>query len=461
MNELKDINALVVGLGRSGMAAVRHLRGRGARVVGTDVKGADKLGPIKDEVESLGASLDLGRNDPALISGCDLVVVSPGVPLDLPLLSAAIGSGIPVVGEMELAVREIVRPIIAVTGTNGKTTTTALIGHLLNSAGISACVAGNIGNPILGDLERANASAYVVLEVSSFQLDTAPSLRADIAVWLNVTEDHIDRHGSFRAYVASKAKLFERMKPGGIGIYNACNVEVLRAIGSSHGTLVPFYASGKGQGATAGGPGEGGVRSWREGENLMVATGRGGVHEYPLSGIKLRGTHNIENVLAAISAAEFAGASHEGIRDALSSFRGLPHRLEYVCEHGGVTYFDDSKGTNVGATMMALGSFDMPVVLIAGGQSKGADLSPLVPMVRGKVRKAILMGEAAGEMESLFEGVIATARARTMDDAVRAAAQSAQPGDVVLLSPACASLDMYKDYAERGEAFVRAVKKLT
>jgi len=458
MNELKDINALVVGLGKSGMAAVRHLRGRGARVVGTDVKRADKLGPVKDEIESLGASLDLGRNDPALISGCDLVVVSPGVPLDLPLLSAAIGSGIPVVGEMELAVREIGRPIIAVTGTNGKTTTTALIGHLLNSAGISACVAGNIGNPILGDLERANSSQYVVLEVSSFQLDTAPSLRADIAVWLNVTEDHIDRHGSFRAYVASKARLFERMKPEGIAIYNACNGEVVRAISSSNATLVPFYACDKGQSHLAGGPEKRGA--WRDGERLMVVTGRGGIHEYPLAGIRMRGNHNIENILAAISAAEFAGAEPEEIKEALAGFQGLPHRLQYVCEHRGVTYFDDSKGTNVGATLMALDSFDSPVVLIAGGQSKGADLSPLVPRVKGKVRKAILIGEAAGEMERLFEGVIATARARAMDDAVRVAAQSAQPGDVVLLSPACASLDMYKDYAERGEAFIKAVKKL-
>lgn len=460
MTSLKDKRVLVVGLGLSGRAAARHCAMRGASVIAVDDKGTDDLGDVAMELSQLGVELSLGRDNRALAEGAELVVASPGIPLAHPLVAAARERGVPVVGEMELAVREIDRPIIAVTGTNGKTTTTSLIGHLLSSSGIRACVAGNIGNPILGDLAKARSSDRVILEVSSFQLDTTPSLRSDIAIWLNATEDHVDRHGSFDAYVASKAKLFTQMGPRGVGIYNVCDDAVSGAALASRARLIPFDAEGVVLKPGAEDIAVSNGCGWYEGGRLLVRIGEGRVHEYPLSKARLKGSHNRENMLAAVLAAEVAGAKYDRIRDALASFAGLPHRVEYVGERAGVTYFDDSKGTNVGATVMALSGFKKPVILIAGGQAKGADLAKLVPAVRDKVKRAILMGEAAPDMERLFDGATVTERAGTMDDAVRAAAMCAEPGDVVLLSPACASFDMYKDYAERGESFKRAVEKL-
>jgi len=453
METFKDKRILVVGLGRSGAAAARHCAIRGAQVLGVDSKSAGALCEGVGELKALGVELSLGADDVDFGRGFDLVVVSPGVSLDHAILNRARGMDIPIVGEMELAVREIERPVIAVTGTNGKTTTTALIGHLLETAGISACVAGNIGAPIVGELSRAHSSDYVVLEVSSFQLDTTPSLRARIAVWLNATEDHIDRHGSFEAYVASKAKLFEQMGSDGTGIFNARDDAVSGAVGSLSARLIPFDAEGSAV-ADSSGP-----AAWYEGGKLNVRVGKG-IHEYPLSEIKLEGVHNRENMLAAAAAAELAGAGREKIYEGLTTFKGLPHRMEFVAELSNVAFFDDSKGTNVGATLRALDAFERPVVLIAGGLAKGADLSPLVSSVKGKVKRAVLIGEAAGEMERLFRGVVETVRAGSMDDAVRAAVEAAVPGDVVLLSPACASQDMFRDYAERGDAFREAVDKL-
>jgi UDP-N-acetylmuramoylalanine--D-glutamate ligase len=453
METLKDKRVLVVGLGRSGTAAARHCAIRGARVTAVDAKGASELGKSAGELLAVGVDLKLGTNDVDIAQGFDLVVASPGVPLDHALLSGAREKGVPIVGEMELALREIDRPVIAVTGTNGKTTTTALIGHLLETSGISACVAGNIGNPIVGELSNAHSSDYVVLEVSSFQLDTTPSLRANIAVWLNVTEDHIDRHGSFEGYVSSKAKLFSQMRRDGVGVYNACDETVAKAVGALSAKLIPFDAEGCGV------AGRSGPAAWHEDGKLKVRMGEE-VHEYPLTEARLTGPHNRENMLAAVAAAELAGADSGKIYEGLTTFSGLPHRVEFVAERAGVSFFDDSKGTNVGATLKALDNFERPVVLIAGGLSKGADLAPLVPKVREKVKSAVLIGEAAGEMERLFDGVTSTVRAKSMDDAVKVATKSAEPGDVVLLSPACASMDMFRDYAERGEAFKRSVNKL-
>lgn len=453
METLKDKKILVVGLGRSGAAAARHCAIRGGEVTAVDSKSARELGGCVEELAAIGVKLELGASDVDPARGFDIVVASPGIPLDHTILKRARKMSIPVVGEMELAVREIDRPVIAVTGTNGKTTTTALIGHLLETSGMSACVAGNIGNPIVGDLGRAHSSDYVVLEVSSFQLDTTPSLRARIAVWLNISEDHIDRHGSFESYVSSKAKLFGQMGSEGMGIYNARDGRVAKAVEGFRAKLIPFDAEG-GEVAHRSGP-----AAWYESGNLRIRTGEE-VHEYPLAETKLEGLHNRENMIAAVVTAELAGADCGKIYEGLTTFTGLPHRVEFVAERAGVSFFDDSKGTNVGATLKALDNFERPVVLIAGGLAKGSDLAPLVPKVKEKVKKAVLIGEAAGEMEKLFHGVTTTVRARSMENAVRAAVDSAVPGDVVLLSPACASMDMFRDYAERGDAFKEAVNKL-
>jgi UDP-N-acetylmuramoylalanine--D-glutamate ligase len=454
---MKDLNGkkiLVVGLGRSGLAAVRHCVSNGARVMATDAKPLEELGVGAQELLSLGVELSLGRNDASAAERADMVIVSPGVPLDVPVIVNALSRGVPVVGEMELAARELDRPIVAVTGTNGKTTTTALIGHLLKASGIEACVAGNIGTPILSCLDAARASDVVVLEVSSFQMETTPSLKADVAVWLNATEDHVDRHGSFQAYVNSKAKLFEQMGGEGFGIYNVNDAVVAARMTSMEVNLVPFDAEGNAC------QHRGGSCGACDGHDLVTHTERNGEQRYPIAGARLVGVHNRENMLAAVLASELSGASPEAVRAALQTFNGLPHRMQFVAELEGVSYYDDSKGTNVGAVVRALQGFERPVVLIAGGLSKGADLSPLADKVEGKVRKAILIGEASGEMEKIFTGRTETERASSMEDAVRKSRAAAKSGDSVLLSPACASFDMFRDYAERGDAFQAAVRKL-
>ncbi|MFA4973790.1 MAG: UDP-N-acetylmuramoyl-L-alanine--D-glutamate ligase [bacterium] len=456
MREWRGKKALVIGLGRSGVAAARFLASEGAIVTAEDAKPEDALAAAIESLVGLGVSFSLGRHDPKLAVGSDFIVASPGVPLDLPGLVAATKKGVPLVGEMELAIQRITRPIVAVTGTNGKTTTTALIGHLLSGAGISACVAGNIGTPILDLVEEANRSKYVVLEVSSFQLDTAPSLSAKIAVWLNATRDHIDRHGSFENYVASKARLFSQMKGDGFGVYNASDEAVSRWAVKSGCTLVPFDPTG----GIFSDPGDGpSMRGWFSDGDLFVKLGGKASRRYPLSKANLTGRHNRENMLAALLATSLAGADPAAIEEGLATFEGLPHRVQLVAEHKGVRYYDDSKGTNVGATVRAIEGFEEPIILIAGGLSKGCDFSDLVPAVRARVKEAVLIGEAAEEMERTLGKGIATKRASSMDEAVTIACGDAHPGDVVLLSPACASFDMFRDYADRGRAFAEAVKK--
>ncbi|MBN1282178.1 MAG: UDP-N-acetylmuramoyl-L-alanine--D-glutamate ligase [Proteobacteria bacterium] len=457
MDDLREKKVLVVGLGRSGVAAARFLAREGAFVTAEDLRPRKSMMELSADLERNNISLSLGRHDPRLALSSDLIVASPGVPLDLDSLRLASERGIPVVGEMELAVRRIARPVIAVTGTNGKTTTTALIGHLLSSAGIEACVAGNIGTPILEVVEEANRARFVVLEVSSFQMDTTPSLVADTSVWLNATRDHIDRHGSFEAYVASKAKLFSQMRPEGFGIYNAADGSVSRSVADSRCRLVPFDATG---GAASEAQGDARSRGWFEGGDLCVQAEGLALERYPLSKARLAGGHNRENMLAALLAARLAGADPRSAAQGLATFEGLPHRVQLVAEHKGVRYYDDSKGTNVGATARAIEGFDEPIVLIAGGLSKGCDFSELAPAVRGRVKEAVLIGEAAPEMERALAPCTRIKRASSMDEAVCVAAKDAEPGDVVLLSPACASFDMFRDYAHRGAAFADAVRRL-
>ncbi len=457
MDDMRGKRVLVIGLGRSGVAAARYCTGVGAQVTVSDAKPEVALRKNVEALEGLPVEFSLGENHPTLPAKSDLIVISPGVPLDLPGLAEARAQGVPIIGELELAVQRTAAPVIAVTGTNGKTTTTALLGHLLNAAGMRVCVAGNIGTPLLGVLEEAAAAAVVVLEISSFQIDTTPSLKPRIAVWLNVTEDHLDRHGSFGQYVASKARLLSQVPPDGHAVYNIADPAVAEAVSKVRCRRFPFDATGKILSATRG---EGG-RSWYGGGDLMVSVGGTSATRYNLAQAQIFGLHNRENMLAALSAAELAGASPEALEQGLYSFTGLPHRIEFVLEHQGVRYYDDSKGTNVGATIRALQSFAEPVVLIAGGLGKGADFTPLAEVVRQKVKKLVLIGEAADQMQQQLAGAAGTVRAATMEKAVELASRAAEPGDVVLLSPACASFDMFRDYADRGRAFVGAVEAIT
>jgi UDP-N-acetylmuramoylalanine--D-glutamate ligase len=455
MYKLDGKRVVIVGLGKSGIAAARHCCAMGANVVVSDAKVADELTSAISELEGLRIEFSLGKNEPNIFIGADAIVISPGIPLGLAGLSEARARCIPVIGEMELAVSNITRPIVAVTGTNGKTTTTALIGHLLERAGINRIVAGNIGTPILSEVEEANKSDCVVLEVSSFQIDTSPSLKPHISIWLNVTPDHLDRHGSMDAYVESKLAMFMNMGSKGFGIYNAADERVFQAAMSASCTLVPFDATGRRINKKSGAR----LAGWFDGRDLCTRSGR---HEnrYGLSDVMLRGMHNRENMLAALLACELCGADPSILDSGLKSFKGLPHRVQFVRELLGVKFYDDSKGTNIGATRRALEDFAEPVVLIAGGQSKGVDLAPLKKVIDGRVKHMVVMGEAAEEMERVFKEVTTVSRVASMHDAVKAAAGVAQAGDIVLLSPACASLDMFRDYADRGERFASEVMEL-
>ncbi len=441
---------LVIGVGRSGIASVRYLVNKGANVTVNDRRSPSECKKVFEALDGLSLQYELGGHDPSIVAGMDLVIASPGVPNDLPIIGRAKALGITIMSELELALTEINTPIVAVTGTNGKTTTTTLIGHLLESSGLKVCVAGNIGMPLLDVIETANQSDWVVLEVSSFQLETAPSLRPKIAVWLNASPDHLDRHASFEEYVSIKTSLFHKLLPGGVGIYNIEDATVAQELDKVTASLVPFSIKHSQE-----------LGGWCEEKSLVTKLDKIGTKVFSLQSVELAGEHNQENMLAAVLVAQHCGVNDEQILSgALTSFQGLRHRLEFVRELEGVRYYDDSKGTNVGATIGALKSFKQDVVLLAGGQSKGGDFAPLVPLVKDRVKQVILFGEAAEAIGAVLQPVAKTVLASSMEEAVSHARQVSAPGDVVLLSPACASLDMYRDYAERGEAFVAAISGL-
>lgn len=450
MKDLKDKKVLVVGLGRSGVAAAGFAASRGARVTVTDQKSEAELSESLRALNGFDLHRSLGGCDESLFEQADLVVMSPGVPTDIPGVARARAGGIPVIGEMELALGEIDRPIVAITGTNGKTTVAHLVKHLMESSGISCCLGGNVGIPITSLVKEAKSADWVVLEVSSFQLETAPSLRPTIAVWLNATPDHLDRHLNFEQYVEIKARLFGPLTPETWGIYNAEDEVVRGAVISSRATLVPFdalYAREDG--------------GWYEDGDLWVNIEPRGRRRFNLRNVKLEGRHNRENMLAAILAVMLAGGGSESIQEGLETFGGLPHRMEFVVEVDGVRFYDDSKGTNIGATMRALDSFAEPVILIAGGQDKAADFTKLKPQIDEGVKRLVLIGEAADRIADAMGSDVEIVRASSMDDAVKTAWNVADPGDVVLLSPACASFDMFRDYAHRGDCFKESITAIT
>jgi len=462
--DFKNKKILVIGLGRSGAAAARFAIERGANVTVSEKQGASAVQKYIEELKGLPINYSFGDNDPKLMKQADLIIMSPGVPHNIAGLSDARRSGVPVIGELELAVREITTPIIAVTGTNGKTTTTALIGHILSSCGFKVCVGGNIGTALtnlIGEAEKAN---WAVVEVSSYQLETTPSLSPRIGVLLNLTPDHLDRHASFEEYAAIKARLFEMLGTDGFGIYNMADTVVTSAVRKSRAHLIPFDATGKmkkdGSGRFAPRDSSRVAGGWCEDDKLVVHLPLHSREEYALGKVALRGTHNCENMLAAVIAASLCGGDRKRIQKGLETFRGLAHRIELVGEYNSIRFYDDSKGTNVGATVAALENFMGPVILIAGGLDKGGSYAPLAEPIRRQVKQLILIGEAKEKMRRELGSLTNTVIAKSMEDAVRLAHGASAPGDVVLLSPACASFDMFRDYAERGEVFARAVKNI-
>jgi UDP-N-acetylmuramoylalanine--D-glutamate ligase len=438
----------VVGLARSGVAAARLLRAAGAQVVATDAREPGALGDEVRALAALGVRLAGPAADP--LGDVEMVVVSPGVPLDGPQLAPARRRGIPIIGELELGWRACETPAVAVTGTNGKTTTTALAGALLARQGWPVLVAGNIGTPLAGGAAHVPPDGWLVLEVSSFQLETIEAFRPRVAAVLNLTPDHLDRHGTLAAYAAAKARIFENQELADAAVLNDDDPGARALASSVRAHLIWFSRR----------------RELPHGlflrEGWIVARLDGVTERVcPLAEIGLRGAHNIENVLAAAACARWLGVPPAAIREGVAAFRAVAHRIEPVRELDGIAYFNDSKGTNVESTIKALESFAEPVVLIAGGKGKGQDFAPLARAARGRVTRAVLMGEDAPRLAEAFaRESVAVVRSASLAEALAAARAAAAPGSVVLLSPACASFDMFDNYEHRGDVFKQLVQKL-
>jgi UDP-N-acetylmuramoylalanine--D-glutamate ligase len=443
LESLRGRVVTVVGLARSGMAAVRLLHTIGARVIATDTKPLSTLGSEVRDLARLGVRVLVGGVYPEAVQDVALVVVSPGVPLASPQLAEARPASTPVIGELELGWRAMEADTLAITGTNGKTTTTTLTGALLTEQARPVLVAGNIGTPLAAHALTFPADGLVVCEASSFQLETTEAFHPRVAAVLNVTPDHLDRHGSLNAYVDAKARIFRNQIEADCAVLNADD-EVVRSLASRTRATVVWFSRQR--------PLEHGVFV-RDG--WIVANLHGEVEQIsPLSEIFLRGGHNVENVLAATACALWIGVAPAAIRRAIARFRGVPHRIEFIRDLKGVQYYNDSKGTNVASTLRALESFDERIVLIAGGLGKGQDFQPLAQAARGRVVHAVLIGQDGPQIGAALEGVgVPTTAAVSFEAAVQAACAAARPGDVVLLSPACASFDMFKDFEHRGDVF--------
>ncbi|HVV49153.1 MAG TPA: UDP-N-acetylmuramoyl-L-alanine--D-glutamate ligase [Polyangia bacterium] len=441
---------LVVGLGRSGIAAAVLCAARGARVTVTDQRPAADLGRAVVQLPA-GVAQELGGHRRESFVGADLIVLSPGVP-EIPELAAARAAGVEITGELELASRFVSALIVAITGTNGKSTTTTLVGEMLRATGRPTFVGGNLGEPLAEAVgtPAAEAGGFCVVEVSSFQLETVETFHPRVAVLLNITADHLDRYDGMAGYAAAKARIFAAQTPGDFAVVNFDDPLSVRASDAARSrregfSIVETLATG----AWLGGP-------------LLVKLPGEPPESYPADLAWLLGQrHNQANALAALLAARLAGASPAQARAGLLAFRPLAHRMELVADAGDVAYYDDSKGTNVGAVVAALDGFPRPVVLIAGGRDKGGDYAPLAEALGRVGRAAVLIGEAADKMQAAFRGVLPVERAPTLEAAVEAARRLARPGDAVVLSPACSSFDMFRDYAHRAEVFRAAVARVT
>jgi UDP-N-acetylmuramoylalanine--D-glutamate ligase len=445
--ELSGKTVLVIGLKRTGTAVVRCVSERGGRARVTDRQTPVQLAPDLASLADISFDLRLGTEDESLLAGIDLVVPSPGVPQTAPLLKAAGQRGIPVWSEIELAFRLLSCPIVAVTGTNGKSTTTSLLGEFFRESGSRVFVGGNLGVPLL----EAIAGNYdvAVAEISSFQLEWIERFHPRIGVWLNLTEDHLDRHGTLAAYGAAKRAMFLHQTPAEWAVINRDDPEVARLANGLPGRHFSFGWNPVACGA------------WVNAQEKTLTVKHADVEmRFSLDHLRLHGHHNWENVMAAVSAATLWGISREVVERVLASFTGLPHRLEWIATKNDIAYFDDSKGTNVGAVVQSLAGFAGPVILLAGGVDKGGDYGPLRGPLRSKVKKLILFGAARETMKAALSGATDTRVVETLSEAVREAAAIACRGDTVLLSPACASFDQFRNYAHRGEVFRACVEEI-
>jgi UDP-N-acetylmuramoylalanine--D-glutamate ligase len=459
--DLNHKNILIVGLGISGIATARFAKQKGAFVTVTDMAGEKELGVHAAMAHQLGVIMEFGKHDIETFERADLIVLSPGVPHTILPIQRAMAKGVPIVGEFELAARYIREPVIAVSGTNGKTTTTTLLGSMLENSGLKVFVGGNIGNPLIDYAAKTGSADMVVAEVSSFQLDTITTFRPHVGVLLNITEDHLDRYPDFKSYARSKGRLFENQQQNDSAVLNGSDPIISSMTKHLHSRKLPFCHQ----------------ENSRAKERASALIHRGDLStpasitirmkehrkiSLHLSGTYFPGRHNLENAAAASLAALAGGGTPEGVQFALNEFKGLAHRIEYIETIDHVRFFNDSKATNVDAVIRALETFEEPILLIMGGRDKGGDFRKLWDPIRQHIKKLILMGEATHKIKSVLGDHFRerTQTASTMEDAVRSAYHAASPGDIVLLSPACASFDMYSSYAERGEDFRRVVRNL-
>jgi UDP-N-acetylmuramoylalanine--D-glutamate ligase len=448
MLELKGKKVLVVGLGKSGLAAAIFLRRQGAHVTVSDIRSAEALAKDIPALLDQGINVEAGGHGLLTFRRQDLIVVSPGVPLDTPELVQARNLGRPIIGELELAARFLKGQILAVTGSNGKTTTTSLIGEILEKSGIRTQVGGNIGVPVVALIEHSTDDTWNVLEVSSFQLETTEQFHPRIAVILNITPDHLDRHGTFENYALAKERIFLEQNQND---YCVLNADSPRAAASAERAQASVYWFSLEHAVEQG--------AWVDNGNILFRTSPSTPPEtvMPLSTIPLKGNHNVENVLASVCAARLAGASLESIRKAVEEFKAVEHRLEYIATINGIDVYNDSKATNVDATAKAIAAFPGNIHLILGGKDKNSDYTELNELLRARVKAVYTIGSAAAKIESHLRGVVPIHPCETLDKAVAAIAATAHPSDVVLLAPACSSFDQFDSYEHRGRVFKQLV----
>jgi UDP-N-acetylmuramoylalanine--D-glutamate ligase len=455
--DLTNKHILVVGLGKSGISTARFLVNRGCRVTVTDNRSEDELRDVLPGIRKMGVGVELGHHKDETFERADLIVLSPGVPHTIEPLRRAREKNIPVIGEIEMAYHFIDIPIIAITGTNGKSTTTLLLGEMLEQSGFTAILGGNLGPPMIAYANKHDTADFMVAEISSFQLDTIERFKPKVSIILNITDDHLDRYPDFDAYAQSKARIFNNQDATDICILNDKD-PIVRSVSKKLAARRFVFNCSQSIENRARVPGEN--RAWVTDQTIWFHTKDAGDQKIDCTDIPLTGQYNLENASAAGLAVLALGGKISGIEAALKKFKGLSHRVEFVDTIDGVKYYDDSKATNVDAVLRALESFFSPVVLIMGGRDKGGSYESLRSQVGQKVKQLILLGEAAEKINETIGDLVPTEMVSTMTQAVNMADKSTVSGDTVLLSPACSSFDMYESYAQRGSDFKQAVYHL-
>ena len=449
MSQEMDVNGkrvLVVGLGKSGVASALFLKARGARVTVSDSKSEAELHEHIPVLLDNGISVETGGHGDRTFGQQDLIVISPGVPVNAPALDPARKQTIPIVGEVELASRFLKGKLVAITGSNGKTTTTALAGDVVAEGGVKTLVGGNIGTPAISLVPESSDASYSVLEISSFQLETIEKFHPQVAVVLNVTPDHLDRHGTFEVYWEAKRRIFDNQTTDDFAVLNVDDPEAAK-MGKGLKAQLRWFSRKT----------EVDSGAFVRGDRIFYKDTHGEREIMPLSDVHLKGAHNVENVLAAVTIGMIIGVAPEKIREAVRNFKAVEHRLEYVATINGVEFYNDSKATNVDATIKALESFPRNIHIILGGKDKGSDYTVLKPLLQERVKRVYTIGAAAEKIESHIGAAAPITKAGTIDVAVRKAMEASAAGDVVVLAPACASFDQFNSYEHRGKVFKELV----